>query len=696
MVRYSITMDDELVQKIDRDCKGLDISRSDWISEACSIRFPELAGNGIPLLDDENSDVPRHNMIDYDETYQSFSIDVPEYYNFSFDVIDAWAKRDRNKLAMIWVNQQGEEMKFTFRDLSRRSNQVANMITKYGPAKGERVLIMLPRVPEWWFFVLGMIKMGVVYCPAPTMLTEQDLKYRINAADIKMVITNAENAHKVDAIFDECPSLSSKFIVDGEREGWISYPVELAYPAPVSSTFVKYHDLLATKSTDPMLIFFTSGTTGEPKMVLHDHSYALGHIVTGRLWHDVRSTDLHFTVADTGWGKSTWGKLFGQWNEGAAIMVYDIRGRFNATELLPVIEKYGVTTFCVPPTIYRMLILAELEKYDFSEMRHCCSAGEPLNPEVIKVWKKATGLTIYEGYGQTETVLCVGTFPCMKSKYGSMGKPSPGWIVEILTDQGEVASPMEEGHIAIKLNPRPVGLFREYIDNPKDNAESFSEGYYYTGDKAYRDEDGYFWFVGRDDDVIKASGYRIGPFEVESALMEHPAVQEAAVVGTPDVIRGQIVKAFIVLSNGFTPSEALVRDIQKYVKQVTAPYKYPRAIEFVESLPKTISGKIKRKELKLREIEKTEKRKHEWGEVKAAAKGEAKGDVKTGMKGDVKGGSKKEEKAGIIGSTESTKGGKTVAPAVKSAVKPTALVTPPPKPRAEGKKEEKTEGKTER
>jgi acetyl-CoA synthetase len=608
MVRYSVTMDDELVRKIDRDSKDLGISRSDWISEVCTTHFPELEGNGISQINPDDSIHFRHNIVDYDETYESFSIDVPEYYNFSFDVVDAWAKRDRNKLAMIWANQQGEEKKYTFRDLSRLSNQVANMLIKYGPGKGERVLIMLPRVPEWWFFVLGMIKMGVVYCPAPTMLTEQDLKYRINVADIKMVITNEENAHKVDAIFDECPSLVSKFIVDAEREGWISYPVELAYPAPVSSKLVPFHGLEGTKATDPMLIFFTSGTTGEPKMVLHDHSYALGHIVTGRFWHDVRSTDLHFTVADTGWGKSTWGKLFGQWNEGAAIMVYDIRGKFNATGLLPIIEKYGVTTFCVPPTIYRMMILAELEKYDFSELRHCCSAGEPLNPEVIKVWKKATGLTIYEGYRQTETVLCIGTFPCMESKHGSMGKPSPGWHIEIHDDEGKPAPLHEEGHIAIRTDPRPIGLFHEYIDNDVENAKSFSDGYYYTGDKAYQDEDGYFWFVGRDDDVIKASGYRIGPFEVESALIEHPSVHEAAVVGTPDVIRGQIVKAFIVLAPGYTPSEALVHDIQNYVKKVTAPYKYPRAIEFVESLPKTISGKIKRKELKQREMEKAEKK----------------------------------------------------------------------------------------
>ena len=606
MVRYSITMDDLLVKKIDSECKNQGLSRSEWINDVCTTKFASLNGSGsLPLtITTKDSTDDLHNMADYEETYRSFSIDTPEYFNFGFDVIDAWAKKDRNKLAMIWLDQKGNEKKYTFRDLSRLSNQVANMFIKYGPAKGEKVLIMLPRVPEWWIFVLGLIKMGIIYCPAPTMLTEKDLKYRIDAADIKMVITDSENADKVDAIFDECPSLKSRFLIDGKRDGWISYPVELAYPAPVSSKLIPLQGMARTKLEDPMLMFFTSGTTGEPKMVLHDHGYALGHIVTGRFWHDVRSTDLHFTVADTGWGKSAWGKLFGQWTEGAAIFVYDIRGKFNATELLPLMEKYGVTTFCVPPTIYRMLILADLEKYDFSELRHCCSAGEPLNPEVIKVWEDATGLTIYEGYGQTETVLCVGTFPCMKVKPGSMGLPAPGWQVEVLDEKGNPSKPHEEGHIAIKTEPRPVGLFMEYLDNEEENRHAFSDGYYYTGDRAYRDEDGYFWFVGRDDDVIKASGYRIGPFEVESALIEHPAVQEAAVIGTPDMIRGQVVKAFIVLAPSYSPSEKLVRELQNHVKHVTAPYKYPRAVEFVDSLPKTISGKIRRKELRDLELQK--------------------------------------------------------------------------------------------
>jgi acetyl-CoA synthetase len=339
-------------------------------------------------------------------------------------------------------------------------------------------------------------------------------------------------------------------------------------------------------------------------MVVHEQSYPLGHIVTARFWHDLRTNDLHFTLSDTGWAKSAWGKFYGQWIEGSAIFVYDIRSRFNATEILPLIEKYGITTFCCPPTIYRMLILADLDKFDFSELRHCVSAGEPLNPEVIKAWKDATGMTIYEGYGQTETVLCIGTFPGMTPKFGSMGKPSPGWHVELHDDHGKPVPMHEEGRIAIKMDPRPVGMFREYLNNPEENKKSFIGNYYYTGDKAYRDEDGYLWFIGRDDDVIKSSGYRIGPFEVESALIEHPAVLEAAVVGSPDDVRGLIVKAFVILKPGFQPSETLVREIQNHVKNVTAPYKYPRAIEFVTSLPKTISGKIRRKELREMEMKK--------------------------------------------------------------------------------------------
>ena len=610
MVRYSVTMDDALTDTIDKSCEKRKISRSDWISEAC---HKNLAGNlgtstpGAPALPSAGPVLDRndHNIFSYDEMYNNFRIDVPEYFNFGFDVIDGWANKDRNKLAMIWVNQDGVEEKFTFWDLMRLSNQIVNIMIKYGVNKGDRVLIMLPRVPEWWTFTIALIKRGAVYCPAPTMLTSHDLKYRINIADIKMVITSQEHAEKIDEIAKECPSLSCKIVIDGKRQGWISYPVELDFPAPVSTKIVSLPGMKKTRSTDPLVIFFTSGTTGEPKMAVHDQSYALGHIVTARFWHDIRINDLHFTLSDTGWAKSAWGKFYGQWIEGAAIFVYDIRSKFNPTEILPLIEKYGITTFCCPPTIYRMLILADLDKFDFTELRHCVSAGEPLNPEVIKAWKDATGLTIYEGYGQTETVLCIGTFPGMTPKFGSMGKPSPGWHIELHDDHGKQVGLHEEGKIAIKLDPRPVGIFREYLYNDEENRKSFVNGFYYTGDKAFKDEDGYYWFIGRDDDVIKASGYRIGPFEVESALIEHPAVQEAAVVGSPDDIRGLIVKAFVILRPGIKPSEALIREIQNHVKKVTAPYKYPRAIEFVDGLPKTISGKIKRNELRDREMKKS-------------------------------------------------------------------------------------------
>jgi len=542
---------------------------------------------------------------DYEELYRNFRIEVPKNYNFGFDVIDTWAEKDRNKLAMIWVSQQGEEKKYSFRDLRNLSNQAANILIKYGIQKGDRVLLMLPRVPEWWIFVIALIKLGAVLCPCPTMLTPKDIRYRLNAGKFKMIITNLENSAKVEEVTEECSTLTCRFLVDGELPGWVNFPSELLYPAPVSFRSVSLPSGKKTLATDPMLIYFTSGTTGEPKMVLHNQSYPLGHIVTARLWQDVSEQDVHFTSSDTGWAKCAWGKIFGQWICGACIFVYDVRGKFKATELLPLLEKYEISTFCVPPTIYRMLILADLEKFDLRELRRCTSAGEPLNPEVVRVWKEGTAQTISEGYGQTETVCCVGTFRGMETRPGSMGRPAPGWHIELHDDDGNPVEQGEEGRIAIALNPRPVGLFVEYINSPEANAASFVNGFYYTGDKAYEDADGYFWFVGRDDDIIKSSGYRIGPFEVESALLEHPAVQESAVVGSPDLIRGVIVKAFIVLKPGYEPSETLIRDIQSHVRRTTAPYKYPRAIEFMDELPKTLSGKIRRNELRQREMQKS-------------------------------------------------------------------------------------------
>ncbi|MBP2132255.1 acetyl-CoA synthetase [Methanomicrobium sp. W14] len=609
MVRFSVTMDDSLVEKIDRTVGLLGKSRSEWINGACeneiSGAFAPGGGQCVENLLHLRDRIPQEapNMTDYDTLYKNFKIDVPEYFNFGFDVIDTWAKIDRNKRAMVWVNQSGYEKTFSFRQLSNRSNQAANMLLKYGIKKGDRVAIMLPRVPEWWFFATACIKIGAVFVPCPTMLTSKDLLYRTNAAGFKMFITDMENAPKIEEICPHCPSLRSRLVVDGEKEGWISYLVELDYPAPVSSKLVTT-GLERTRSSDPMVMYFTSGTTGEAKMVLHNHALPLGHLTTGAYWLDLKMNDVHMTLSDTGWAKSSWGKFFGPWIQGACSVVYDYRGKFNATEILPILEKYEVTSFCCPPTIYRMLIMADLDKFDLTSLRHCVSAGEPLNPEVIKVWKEGTGLTIYEGYGQTELTLCIGTFPCMKAKPGSMGKPSPGWRIELHDDDGNPVKQGEPGRIAVHVNPKPVGMFMEYCDNPDANAESFSGDFYYTGDKAYMDEDGYFWFVGRSDDVIKSSGYRIGPFEVESAIMEHPSVKEVAVVGSPDPIRGMVVKAFIILKNGYEPSEILIRDIQKQVKQTTAPYKYPRLIEFVDELPKTISGKIRRNVLRDHELKK--------------------------------------------------------------------------------------------
>lgn len=536
-----------------------------------------------------------------EDNFETFSIEVPEWYNFGYDTVDAWAEKEPDRMALIWVNQQGDERRYTFRDLKRKSDLAARFVQDCGISRGDRVFLMLPRIPEWWILVVALIKLGAVFTPAPTLLTPHDIAYRLRTGGFALVITDPGNAPKVqDALGDGGPTPAC-MVVGGELPGWISFPDTPVSPSPVRKGVLPGEK---TRSSDPLLIFFTSGTTGNPKMVLHDHSYPLGHIITARVWQDLKPSDLHFTISDTGWAKSAWGNLYGQWIVGAAVFVYDIRGKFDPAEILPLLEKYAITTFCCPPTIYRMLILLDLSKYDLSRLRHCVSAGEPLNPEVIRVWKEKTGLLIYEGYGQTETVLCIGAFPGRESPPGSMGKPAPGWHIELHDRHGNTVGTNREGRIAIAVDPRPVGMFRGYLENEAANRKSFVRGWYYTDDKAAMDDDGNFWFIGRDDDVIKASGYRIGPFEVESALLEHPAVAEAAVVGSPDPIRGQIVKAFIVLKPGVRPSSTLVTEIQEHVKNITAPYKYPRAIEFVDALPKTHSGKIRRNELREREARK--------------------------------------------------------------------------------------------
>ena len=524
-----------------------------------------------------------------------YKIEVPEYFNFGIDVIDRRAADTPLKPAMLWVNQQGDEQRFTYSDISRMSSRAANFFLRIGVKAQDRVLVILPRIPAWWFAVCGLIKSGAIHCPAPVMLTEYDLRGRINAGGFSCVITDAENADKIDHIAAECPTLVRKVIVDAMRPGWNDFHAGLE----------QEHDVLQpvrrTRSSDPMVIYFTSGTNNiDPKMVCHNHSLPLGHVITAGYWHDLHEDDLHFTLSDTGWAKCAWGKLFGQWLLGACVFVYDIRGKFHAEELLPLIEKYRINVFCAPPTVYRMLVHANLSKYDFSSLRHCCSAGEPMNTETIRIWFSATGLRIYEAYGQTESVCMTASTSAMEYRPGSMGKPTPGWALEIIDDNGKAAGPHVVGRIAVNLTRRPVGLFDGYLNHEEANAEVFVDNYYFTGDKAYYDEEGFFWYVGRSDDVIKSSGYRIGPLEVENAIMEHQAVCETAVIGVPDEIRGAVIKAYVVLKPGFDPSEELKQDIQHMVKNLTAPYKYPRIIEFADALPKTISGKIRRNILRER------------------------------------------------------------------------------------------------
>ena len=537
-----------------------------------------------------------HKKDRYDIMYKNFRWKVPEYYNFGFDVVDQWAE-DRTKLSLISIDRTGKKDRYhTFFDLRVQSNQFANILRKMGVKKGDRVLVILQSIPEWYISLIGMIKLGVVPMPGTVLLTSKDIEYRINRAKACMILTDMDHAKNVESIRNKCPSLKYLMIVKGDLKGWYNFEKEMK-KAPRE---LKQSDIEKTRSTDPLLIYFTSGTTGHPKMVLHTHSYPLGHEVTARFAQALTKCDLHWTVSETGWAKAAWGKLFGQMIVGAAVIQWETPGRFDPDGLLKTMEKYGVTTFCAPPTGYRMLIQLDLSKYNL-KLRHCMSAGEPLNPEVIRVWKKAFGLDIYDFYGQTETVCVLSNYPFMPIKYGSVGKPTPGHDVRIIDDNGKELKHNEVGNIALYIGSmRPPGLFKEYWKDEEIMKKSFRGNYYYTGDLGYKDEEGYFWFVGRDDDIIKSSGYRIGPFEVESALIEHKAVAECAVVGSPDPqgIRGIVVKAFVVLAKGYKPSENLTRELQEYVKKVTAPYKYPRIIEYSDELPKTISGKILRRELR--------------------------------------------------------------------------------------------------
>ena len=535
-----------------------------------------------------------HNMTDYATTVREFRLEVPERFNFARDVIGRWAQ-DPNHLAMHWLGGNGEERRLTFRDFAERSDRFARVLEDQGVRPGDRVMVQLPRVPAWWEVLLGCFKAGAVAVPGTVLLTPKDVHYRTTLAEGVAYVCDADNALKVDQVRTECPSLKTLIQVGGEAGGgWLDYEREMSAAAGGFTT-------VDTRSADPALIYFTSGTVGNPKMVLHTHaSYPIGHIITGRFWLDLRPDDLHLNLSETGWAKAAWSSFFGPWNMGAALFVQDARGKFNAAETLQLLESYPITTFCAPPTAYRMLVLEDLARYRTS-LRWCVGAGEPLNPEVIETWQRGTGHLIRDGYGQTETVLLCGNYPSLEVRPGSMGKPSPGMPVAVVDDEGQVLGPDNEGDIAVRFRPeRPVGLFQEYWKNPEATEASRRGDWYVTGDRAYVDRDGYFWFVGRADDVIISAGYRIGPFEVESALIEHPAVAEAAVVGKGDPMRGTIVKAYVILAPGHQGSEQLATELQDHVKRVTAPYKYPREIEFVTELPKTISGKIRRVELRAR------------------------------------------------------------------------------------------------
>ena len=528
---------------------------------------------------------------------RNFRIRVPADFNFAYDVVDAYAAEEPDKKALLWTDDRGGEIQFTFADMKRETDRTASYFQSLGIGRGDMVMLILKRRYEFWFSILALHKLGAVAIPATHLLTRKDVVYRCNMAGIKAIVAAGEpviTGH-IAAAMPESPTTKLLISVGPEvPEGFLDFHEGIRHAAP----FVRPQHV--NTNDDIMLMYFTSGTTGEPKMVAHDFTYPLGHISTGCFWHNLHEGSLHLTIADTGWAKAAWGKLYGQWLAGANIFVYD-HEKFTPADILRKIGQYRITSLCAPPTIYRFLIREDLSKYDLSSLEYCTTAGEALNGAVYDTFKRLTGVRLMEGFGQTETTLTLATFPWMEPKPGSMGVPNPQYDIDLLTPDGRSAEDGEQGQIVIRTDRgKPLGLFKEYYLNDGMMHEVWHDGVYYTGDVAGRDEDGYFWFVGRADDVIKSSGYRIGPFEVESALMTHPAVVECAITGVPDEIRGQVVKATIILGDKYRPraGEELIRELQDHVKQITAPYKYPRIIEFVDELPKTISGKIRRKAIR--------------------------------------------------------------------------------------------------
>ena len=537
---------------------------------------------------------------DFEDFKANYKLLVPENFNFAYDIVDAWAAKEPNKRALLWTNDQGKCREFTFGEMKKYTDQTASYFQSQGIKKGDIVMAILKRRYEFWFTIIALHKIGAVIIPATHLLTKKDLIYRNNAADIKAIIAVGEETiiNHINDSLPESPSVEILISVGPiVPENWLDFHqgIESAAPfAPIANV---------NKNHDPLIISFTSGTTGNPKMVLLDCVYPLAHIITAKYWHNLHEESLHLTIADTGWLKAVWGKLYGQWIVGACVFVYD-HEKFTPSDMLEMIQKYKITSLCAPPTIFRFLIREDLSKYDLSSLEYCTIAGEALNPAVYEQFLKLTGIKLKEGYGQSETTLSLFTSPWVEPKPGSMGLINPHYDVDLLTPEGRRAEVGEQGQIVIRTDKGyPVGLFKGYYRNAQLTYEAWHDNIYYTGDVAWRDEDGYFWFVGRADDVIKSSGYRIGPFEVESALMTHPGVVECAVTGVPDEIRGQVVKATIILSKEYKEraGEILVKEIQEHVKTVTAPYKYPRIIEFVNELPKTISGKIRRKEIRERD-----------------------------------------------------------------------------------------------
>lgn len=570
------------------------------------------------------------NLRYVDETYapdgqlETFSVHYPDNFNFGYDVVDDIAMNDPDRRAMIWCNPEGEEHIFTFADMKRWSDKTANFLVDQGIKRGDYVLVVLRRHYQFWFVATALAKIGAVMVPATFMLKEHDLEYRLNGASISSIICTSvgEISQIADNVIDECPTVTSRILVNGagggttkyddegnliavagtvgealsgeegicavpiEREGWVDFNSGVR----AASEVFERRDTVAA---DPMLMYFSSGTSGNPKMVLHNSGYAVAHLITAKHWHNVQPDGVHFTIADTGWGKAVWGKYYGQWLMEACVLTYDF-DRFNAGEILSLISKYQVTTLCCPPTMYRLMMSENFDAYDLSSLQYSTTAGEALNPDLFNFWKEYTGLTIYEGFGQTETPLTIANLKHSTPRSGSMGKPVPLYNVEIQRDDGSRCNTGETGEICIRMEPRPAGIMMEYYRDPEKTANAIYDGWYHTGDTAWVDEGGYFWYVGRNDDVIKSSGYRIGPFEIESELLEHEAVRECAVTGVPDPVRGFAVKATVVLADGFKGSDELTRELQAWVKHRTAPYKYPRIVEYVDALPKTVNGKIRR------------------------------------------------------------------------------------------------------